>query len=121
MRRLCVTTLGLALLVPVLRGAEQKDDKAAPAQAPAAQFRELSKAFHDQMTDLSKQYAAAKADADKAKIRAKALREVPAEYGQKMLALATAHPKDPVAVDALIWVCTQATQSPHAPQALDAL
>jgi thiol-disulfide isomerase/thioredoxin len=118
MRRLCLTILGLALAVPVLRATDAGTDQ---GKSPVQEFRELAKAFHDRMTDLGKQFDAAKTDEEKAAIREKALKDTPAEFGPKALALAKAHPKEPVTLDMLLWICSSAVQAPQVPEALDTL
>src|SRR5438067_9741114 len=119
MRRPCVAVLGLVLLAPALSAQNQRGDKA--AKTPAQQYGELSKAYHDRMADLVQKFRVARTEEEKSKLRDQALKDLPAEYGQKMLALAEAHPNDPTAVNALVWVCSQVPQAPQVPQALDVL
>jgi thiol-disulfide isomerase/thioredoxin len=121
MRQLWAGLLGLALLAPALRADDKpKAEKAAAtAKTPQEQYEELVQAFQKEMTDLQKQFQEAKTPQEKAKIRDKALKDVSVGYAQKALALAKAHPKDPVAEDALVFVCSLPGESPLAPQALD--
>jgi thiol-disulfide isomerase/thioredoxin len=122
MRRLWAGVLGLALLVPALRADDKKADKAASApKTPAEQLNELTKAYEKEMSDLLKQFRAAKTREEQAKVRDQALKAVPADYGRKALALADAHRKDPAGTDTLFWLCTEVTQAPQVPQALDRL
>src|SRR5688500_7599293 len=98
MRRTFATVLGLSLLAPAWADP--------PAKSPKDKVDDVGKAFQAEMDDLQKQFEAAKTPEEKAKLRNKALNEVAPRFAEKMLHIAMTHPKDPAAVDALVFVCT---------------
>src|SRR4051812_29690718 len=93
------------------------------ALSPKEQVDEVGRAFQAEMDDLQKQFEAAKTPEAKDKLRNKALNEVAPGYAKKMLAIATAHPKDAAAADALVFVCAApgSSQSPLVPEAVKLL
>jgi cytochrome oxidase Cu insertion factor (SCO1/SenC/PrrC family) len=123
MRYLLAGALGLTLLAPAWAD-DKKTDKADDApKTPKEQVTALGQAYQKEMRDLSQQFQAATTAEEKDKIKDKALKQVPAEFAKKAMALAADHPKDPAAVDALLWVCTTqfVSQTPEAKGAFKAL
>src|SRR5438105_4463416 len=105
MRHFWAGVLGLALLAPARADDKPKADPPAAAKSAKDQVEDLTRAFQKEMGDLQKDYQAAKTADEKSKIRDKALNHVAPDYAKKMLAVAAANPKDPAAVDALVFVC----------------
>jgi thiol-disulfide isomerase/thioredoxin len=108
MRQLLAGVLGLALVAPAWADDKPKADAppVAKAKSPKDQVQELAEGFQKEMGDLQKEFRAAKTQEEKMKIRDKALNQVSVDYAKKMMAVATANPKDPAAVDALEFVCS---------------
>jgi hypothetical protein len=74
---------------------------------PAEQYRALVNEYQTAVRNSMKAYKAAKTDAERAKV----LREQypqPAKLAPRFLTLAEKYPKDPAALDAILWVCTYA-------------
>jgi thiol-disulfide isomerase/thioredoxin len=117
MRNLLAGVLGLALLAPVWA-----DDKADEApKTPTEKLADLQKGFRQELTKLGEEYKSAKTAEERAKIEEKAFKFVAGDYARKMLALANDNPKSPVAVEALVWVCTQGYRTTLVPDALGRL
>ncbi|MHB8521565.1 MAG: peroxiredoxin family protein [Limisphaerales bacterium] len=69
---------------------------------PAQQYQKLVKEFETARSDFSKAYQAAKSDAERQKI---AVTDPQSQtYAAGFMKLARQNPRDPVAVDALVWV-----------------
>jgi thiol-disulfide isomerase/thioredoxin len=102
MRRLAIGLSVLLGIVPILRAGEQ------PAKDPpsaAEQYKALLGEFSKATADFFKVYREAKTPQERQKL----IREKypqPAKYAGRMLAIAEKSPKDPVAMDALVWVVT---------------
>jgi hypothetical protein len=100
-----VLLLALALPAPLALPAQDKpkdkDDKEA---SPAQQYQALDKEFRDSMNAWMKIYQATKSNEEKQKLFTSYPQ--PDKFAPKFLALAEKHPKDPAAVDALVWVAT---------------
>ena len=78
--------------------------KAKPAaSSPAKQYSDVLKAYQKAQSEFTNAYRAAKTDTDRSKIRQTKEPDLQA-YADKMLKIAQAAPKDPVAVEALMWV-----------------
>src|SRR5947209_3963941 len=91
---------GWLLLAAVLARA---DDPPKTPPTPAQQFEALNKEYQEAQTAYQKASQAAKTDDE----RRKAFEEKypkPAAFSGRFLELAEKNPKDPVAVDALVWV-----------------
>jgi hypothetical protein len=88
----------LLLALPAVRAADDPKDKPA---TPAEQYQALLKDFDKARQDFFKAYSEA-SDEDKPKM----LKEKYPDFGPKFLELAEKNAKDPVAVDALIWVAS---------------
>jgi hypothetical protein len=86
---------------------------------PAEQYQALVKEYDGATQKVAEEYRAAKT-ADE---RQKALEGRPdaAAFAKKLLAVAKGAPKDPAAVDALVWVGTHACPTPEGRRALELL
>jgi hypothetical protein len=98
---------------------DEKAEKAEPLKAPADRLAALQKEYDEGMKKFMEEYRAAKNDDE----RQKAFKLQPdrAAFAKKYLALATDAPKDPVAVDALVWVVNNAGYASEGAKALDLL
>jgi hypothetical protein len=107
MNRMVVPTLVLVLALPVTTAAGEGQDQAAP---PAEQYKALLKEYWDAVDSFSKAYFAAKTDEERTKVRAE--KSPPLDkLLSKFLELAEKYPNDPVAVDALVWVVNNTSDS----------
>jgi hypothetical protein len=118
MHRIAGGILLLLLATPAMQAAD--DPKEKPA-TPAEQYRALVKEHSQALQDFFKAYSEA-SDADKKKLR----KEKYPDFGPRFLELAEKNAKDPIAVDALVWVATNnangdSDRSKSFPKALDAL
>jgi thiol-disulfide isomerase/thioredoxin len=122
MRHLLAGLIGLALLAPAFADEKKSDDKSASEPKSANEkFTDLQKGFREQVQKLGEEYQKAKTPEEKAKIEEKAFKEVAGETAKKMIALVGENPKDPAAVKALVWVCTQGFRTDQVPEALGRL
>jgi hypothetical protein len=96
MHRIAGGVLALLLAVPALWAADDPKDKPA---TPAEQYQALVKEFSKAQQEFFKAYQEA-SDEEKPKM----LKEKYPDFGAKFLELAEKNAKDPVAVDALVWV-----------------
>jgi thiol-disulfide isomerase/thioredoxin len=120
MRRILAGLVGLALLAPACADDTKKADKAEAPKSPKGQVTATTDAFQKEMGDLFKQFQTAKTQEEKVKIRDKAMKELVPGVVKKLMAIAADNPKDPAAVDALMFVCTNQFTA-GTPQAGDAL
>jgi hypothetical protein len=100
------------LLLPALPAAGAEDK---PKDKPADQYQALVKQYQDQMNAFMEVYRGAKTDAE----RQKAIEKYPSpiKLAPKFLELAEKNPKDPAALDALLWVVTNSRALlPDSPQ-----
>lgn len=119
MRR-TIRAAALLLLCATAAAADQPPKKESPPDSPAArEYKALLKKEEDARAEAMKAYQAAKNDAE----RQDAEKKFPdrSEYAKQFLALANRFPKDPVAVDALVWACTRVPISTVRDEALDRL
>lgn len=88
------------LASPALRAEDKPQDKNKPS--PQDQFRALVKEYSEAQQEYFKAMREAKSDAD----RQKALEKNPKaeKFAPRFLELAEKNPKEPVAVDALVWI-----------------
>ncbi len=100
--------LVLALAVPALGTEEKPAGKLTPA---AEQYQALVKAHQDAMQAYSEALGKAKTYEERMKVFEE---EYPKQnkLSPKFLELAEKYPKDPVALDALIWIVTNNVRSP---------
>jgi hypothetical protein len=102
----------LLLALPALRADDPKDKP----KTPKEQYEALLKEQNDAMQAFFKAYQEAKTQEEKNKLFQEKYPN-PAKMAPKFLELAEKNPKDPVAVDALIWVVNNSygggKDSPH--------
>jgi thiol-disulfide isomerase/thioredoxin len=119
MGRFCAGVVGLFLLAAAGAVAEP------PAEAKSVkdQVEAVGRAFQKEMGDLEAQFKSAATPEEKAKVREKVFGQAGPAYAKKMMAIATAHPADPAAVDALVFVCSApgASESKLVPDAVKLL
>src|SRR5262249_50254366 len=83
---------------------DEKTDPKATSKTPAEELGEITSQFNKDFTDLVTAFRAAKDDKAREEAKNKAFK-LPETYAAKLIAFAEKHPNDPVAVDALMWVC----------------
>jgi hypothetical protein len=102
MCRIVGSLLVLLLALPALSNQDKGKDK---PMTPQEQYKALLKEHDDAMKAFQDAYQKAKTQEEKGKV-VKEKYPNPDKLAPKMLELAEKNPKDPVAVDALIWVMT---------------
>jgi hypothetical protein len=108
---MCRITGGvLVLLLALPAAADQVKPKEKPkekpaVQSPAHQYQALTQEYQKAMQGWQKAYREAKTDEQRKKVFADYQKAD--SFAPKMLALAEKHPKDPAAIDALIWAATR--------------
>jgi hypothetical protein len=108
-----ITVIALSALVSVPSWASTKQDS-----ATAREYQRIKKGFEAEQQEYFKASEKAKTDAEREKLKYPDQRK----YGEQMLALAEKDPKDPAAVDALIWAVQQAYYDENVgPKALAAI
>jgi hypothetical protein len=95
-------TVGGALALLVLLPAARALDEAKPPGTPAEQYKALAAEYQKGMDDYMT--AARSAKTNEERVKAAQLRPNPEKFAPRFLALAEKHPKDPAAVEALVWV-----------------
>jgi hypothetical protein len=104
MRRTVVGTLALLVLLPAARALD--DPK--PPGTPAEQYKALTAEYQKSMNSFLKKYREAK-PADRQKLLKE---EFPADQmAPRFLELAEKSPKDPAALDALLWVVSNSRKA----------
>jgi hypothetical protein len=81
--------------------AKGKDESATPAE----QYKALDKEFNDAMQAFQKAHGEAKTEKERQQLFQDKYPQ-PDKFAPKFLALAEKHPKDPAAVNALVWIVT---------------
>jgi hypothetical protein len=99
MTRTLVGTLVLLALAPALRALDEPKKPPTPAE----QVRALEREFREQQQAFQKAYQEAKTQEEKQKVFEEKYPR-PDKFAPRFLAVAEKNPKNPVAVDALIWV-----------------
>jgi hypothetical protein len=94
-----------------------KDDEA--SGTPAEQYKALAQEYNDAYAAFLKAYREAKTDEERKK--ASELFPQVDKYASRFLDLAKENPKDPAAIDALVWIVSRAGHSKHASTALEML
>ncbi len=94
--------LVLLLALPLAASQDKTQDK---PMTPQEQYQALLKEQNDAMKAFQDAYRKAKTEEEKGKL-VKEKYPNPDKFARKLLELAEKHPKDPVAVDALVWVVT---------------
>lgn len=108
MIRNAVGFLGLLVLLPAL----QARDKA-ETPTPAQQYQALEKEYETAQMEFRKAYKEAKTLQEQQKVVQEKAPQ-PDKFALRFLELAEKHPKDPAAVDALVWIVTyRAAGSPR--------
>jgi hypothetical protein len=131
MCRALLWTLPLLLLLPTARAQDDKKtakpgDKQTPIsvkpdknQTPAEESRSLRKEFEDKQQQVQKAYQEAKTPEEKKKAFEKWPK--PEDYTGRALDAALKSPKEPFAIDALLWVAQLAQGSPSGEKAMELL
>src|SRR5262249_13325221 len=91
---------------PADKDAVKKDDKPA---SPAEQFKALQKEYSDALQEARKAAIEAKTPEEMQKARQKQVN--PDKFTARFLEIAEKNPKDPAAVDALVWVVSYSRTS----------
>jgi hypothetical protein len=94
-------------------GPQAKDDppkQQRPPQSAAEKYQAILKEYADAQKAFNDANRQAKTNEEKQKVRA-ALAPKPEQFAARFLKLAEDHPKDPAAVDALIWVVRTANNT----------
>jgi hypothetical protein len=94
--------------------------KAEAPKSPAEQYQALVKEFQGAQQEFFKEYQAAKTQEERQKLYQEKYPR-PDKFADRFLKLAEDHPKDPAAVDALVWVCTNAPGGTAGQNALETL
>jgi hypothetical protein len=115
MHRVLVGVLALLLLLPAVRALADPQDK-----KPSDAYDALVKEFQESQRLAQKAHQEAKTDAERKKVEEEFAR-LPPSFAAKFLELAQKNPKDPVAVDAYLWVLQNASFTPEAEKAADAI
>jgi hypothetical protein len=114
MTRAVVGFLGLLILLSALQAGDKSE-----TPTPAEQYQKLEKEYQTALTELRKAYEEAKTQQDKQKVlQEKHPRD---KYAQRFLELAEKNPKDPAAVDALVWILTHGGGGNQRPKAIQLL
>jgi hypothetical protein len=116
MKRLWVGLAALLLLGPALLARDDPKDK---PQTPAEQYKALVQEYNQAQQEFMKEYRAAKPEERQQLIKDKMPQ--PQKYAGRFLELAEKNAKDPVAVDALVWVAQNGRGTKEADKALDTL
>jgi hypothetical protein len=90
------------------------------AKSPADQLKALQKEYTDAMQAFYKAYSQAKTDEERQKVFGEKYPK-PQTFASKFLKLADDNPKDPAAVDALVWVCQNVRGGDDHQKAIDIL
>jgi hypothetical protein len=122
MSRTFTGVLALLLVMPAL--AAQDDTKKKPRedqpQPPEEQYKALQKEYQTAQQEYSKAMRAAQTNEERQKVFADKYPK-PQAFAARFLELAQKNPKSPVAVDALIWVSTNAGYTVEGAKAVDLL
>lgn len=114
MTRTVVSILGLLVLLPALQA---RDKPGTPT--PAQRYQKLEKEYQTALTELRKAYEEAKTQEDKQKVlQEKHPRD---KFARRFLELAEKNPKDPAAVDALVWILAHGGGGNQRPEAIQLL
>lgn len=99
------TTILIALLLALGTSDVRAQDPTTPT--PGQQYRAVLSDFHVAKLGFATRFEAATTDEQRRAIRAQF--PGPEDYYGRLLALAEAHPRDPAAVDALVWIVATST------------
>jgi hypothetical protein len=120
MRRTILWALTLLVLGPPLGARETPKDEPDKDKTPAQQYQALLKEYNTAQTDFMKAYQAAKTNEERQKVFQEKYPQAD-KFAGRFLKLAEEHPKDPAALDALVWVVTRAPFGPDGTKAFDLL
>jgi hypothetical protein len=110
MRRPIVGVFILLLAWPALQAEDKPGQKPKELPAnPAEQYKALEREFNDARQAFFKEYGAAKTDEERQKIVADKYPR-PDKFAPRFMEFAEENPKDPAAVDALVWVVSHSNQ-----------
>jgi hypothetical protein len=107
MKGIAAGVLGLVLAGPALWA---EDKPKGQAGTPAAQYQAMAKEFEDAQKAFMKNYQAAKTNEERQKLIQEKYPD-PEKLAPRFMELAEKNPKDPAAVDALVWVVTHVRQA----------
>jgi hypothetical protein len=121
MCRTLMWALPLLLLLPAARAqdAVKKTDKPDKKPTPAEEYRSLRKEFEDKQQAVLKAHQEAKTPEEKTKAFDKWPN--PKDYTGRVLNAVTKSPKEPFAIDALLWVAQMDQKSPAGGKAMEML
>jgi hypothetical protein len=107
MQRIVAGVVVLLLAWPALADDDKPTDKSKKPdkQTPAQQYQALVEEFHDAQQAFLKHYEEAKTREERLKVQ-KEKRSQPDKFAPKFIELAEKNARDPVALDALVWVLT---------------
>ena len=103
MRHVAAGVLALVLAGPALWAEDKPKGQKDQADTPARQYKALVKEFNDSQQAFLKAYGQAKTSEERQKLQQEKYPK-PEKLAPRFLELAEKNPKDPVAVDALVWV-----------------
>jgi thiol-disulfide isomerase/thioredoxin len=110
------------MLAPAWADDKRADETAAvKSTSPAEKLSDLQKDYDKRFAQFVEESQKAKTPEERAKIGERAQKEFIGPTAKKMLALATETPKDPVAVQALIWICSYGNLTAEVPEAFGRL
>jgi len=89
------------------------------SSTPAEEYQALAKEHQAAMEEFGNAYQRAKTDAEREKVAAKY--QQPAKSAPRFLALARKNPKDPAAIDALVWVAVNSRSGAEFDEAMKLL
>ena len=102
--------VGLAVSVAA-QAREQPKDKSPPAE----QYKALAKEYDDAQQAFFKAYQEAKTEEERDKLYKEKYPDA-AKFAARFMELAEKNPKDPAAIDALVWVVTHVSASKDSPR-----
>ncbi len=122
MNRIGKWVLMLLLFAPAAWALDETKDKPKPAKpaTPAEEYRALTQEFDKARGEVFKALREAKKEEDREKVMNK-YRALAPSFAGRFLKLAQDHPKDAAAVDALVWIVSNAEAAPEAGKAVAAL
>src|SRR5262245_26034427 len=107
MDRIVGATLALVFALPLVSAALAGQDRPA---TPTDQYKALLKEYQEAQDVFSKAYVAVKTDEERKKLLAERAARLE-KVALRFLEIAQKHPTDPIAVDALLWVVNNTSDS----------
>jgi hypothetical protein len=110
--------LALLICVPAVQALAEPQDKPQPdtPQSPGEQYKAVLKELQAAQAEIIKKYREAKTEEEKEQALA-SYRKVPESFAPRVLDIAEKNPKEAVALDALLWVVSNAGATPQAEKA----